>query len=93
MEIQSDLSHTCAGICFTWQKHKELFRSRGCWEHQQGQQQREWLRNRPERELEPQQLLKFSSRHVPLSKRLLLFPVPQKDTGQLMFVECSSPSG
>lgn len=39
MEIQSDLSCACIGICFTHQKHKGVCRSRGCQEHQQGQQQ------------------------------------------------------
>lgn len=38
MEIQSDLSYTCISICFTCQKHKGLFISRGCWVYQQGRQ-------------------------------------------------------
>lgn len=38
MEIQSDLSYTCISIGFTCQKHKGLFRSRGCWLYQQGRQ-------------------------------------------------------
>lgn len=56
MEIQSDLSYACIGICFTCQKHKGLFRSRGCWERQHSQQQNEWLGHKPEWKSKSQQL-------------------------------------
>lgn len=38
MEIQSDLSYASIGICFTWQNHRRLFRSRIYLQCQQGQE-------------------------------------------------------
>lgn len=105
MEIQSDLSYTCTGICFTWQKNKGLVRARDWWDHQQGPTAK-WMNARqtrmgiwtpapPATPETPQPADPSVPALAGMSSSAKNFPSPTKgaglgySTGQLMFVKCS----